>query len=55
MAYRADLGDEPVVIEFDHAKVDWADVCNATSKRMFPGIELEPDWKVDLRLGVGHG
>lgn len=52
MIYRQRLDAEPVVFVFDHERVDWAEVLNRVSRHFFPGIEFEPDWKVDLRIGV---
>lgn len=52
MRYRKPLTAAPVVFEFDHAKVDWTDVLNTACRRLFPGIEFEPEWKVDQRIGV---
>lgn len=49
LRYTTKAMPDILVIEFDHAKADWAEVANAVRARLFPGarIRTEMDEAID--------
>ena len=40
VTFRPSPSSPCVVVELDHSKADWAEVCEAARRRLFPGVAV---------------